>query len=59
MRVVRPGDAEPPDPVRAMTPAERLEMVWPLTVEAWLFMGKPVDESEFQRHVVRVVRGGR
>jgi hypothetical protein len=45
--------------VRAMTPAERLEMVWPLTVEAWLFMGKPVDESEFQRHVVRVVRGGR
>ena len=58
-RIIRPGDRELPDPVLSMTPEQRLEMVWPLTLEAWRFMGKPVDELRLQRHVVRVVRRGR
>lgn len=43
----------------AATPAERLAMMWPLTVDAWAFMGEPIDESRLPRNVVRVVRGGR
>jgi hypothetical protein len=58
-RIIRPGESEPPDPVWSMTPEQRLEMMWPLTLEAWRFMGIPVDELRLQRHVVRVVRRGR
>ena len=41
------------------TPAERIGMMWQLTRDAWAFKGEPVDESSFQRHVVRVIRRGR
>ena len=41
------------------TPAERMGMVWQLTLDAWTFMDPDVAKSEFQRHVVRVQRGGR
>ena len=41
------------------TPAERISMVWPLTLEAWTFKDPNVAESRFQRHVVRVIRGRR
>jgi hypothetical protein len=34
-----------------MTPAERIEMVWPMTLTAWAFAGKPCDESRFRRDV--------
>lgn len=54
-RIIRKGEPEPPDPVRSMTPEQRVAMVWPLTLEAWLFMGEPVDER-IQKHVVRVIR---
>ena len=40
------------------TAAERVQMVWELTREAWAFMGKPLDESGLQRQVVCVVRCG-
>lgn len=42
------------------TPAERLAMVWPLTQSCWAFVpgGQATYESNFQRHVVRVIRGG-
>jgi hypothetical protein len=46
----RLGDVEP-NPYAAMTPAERLEMVWPLTVTAWAFSGKACDESRLRRDV--------
>jgi hypothetical protein len=57
-RLIRPGEPEPEDP-RATTPEERIEMMWPLVLDTWAFMGRDVDESGLQRHVVRVVRGGR
>ena len=41
------------------TPAERLLMVWPLTLDCWAFTpgAKNDAEPEFLRHVVRVQRG--
>jgi hypothetical protein len=40
------------------TAAERLKMMWPLTVDAWAFKGEPLDESRLPRHIVRVLRRG-
>jgi hypothetical protein len=34
---------------------ERVAMMWQLTVDAWTFMGVPIEPG-FPRHVVRVVR---
>ena len=41
------------------TPADRMGMVWQLTLDAWAFLDPVSAKSEFQRHVVRVKRGGR
>jgi hypothetical protein len=38
------------------TPAERLEMMWQLTLDAWAFKGEPVAELRLPRHIVRVLR---
>ncbi len=54
---IRPGEPKPDD-LRVTTPEERVEMMWPLVVETWAFMGSPVDESGPQRPAVRAVRGG-
>ena len=40
------------------TVEERLRMMWQLALDAWAFMGEPV-EAELQGHVVRILRGGR
>ena len=45
--------------IAAMTPAERIELMWQLAVDAWAFKGEPVGESRLSRHLVRVIRGGR
>lgn len=45
--------------VRDASPAERMAAVWQLTLDAWAFKDPQLAESRFQRHVVRVVRGGR
>ena len=44
------------DDLAGTTPAERIAMVWPMTLDAWAFLGDPGAESRLQRHVVRVVR---
>jgi len=38
------------------TPAERLQMMWQLTVDAWAFKGEPLAELRLPRHIVRVLR---
>ena len=38
------------------TPAERLQMMWQLTLDAWAFKGEPVVELRLPRHIVRVLR---
>lgn len=47
------------EPASTLTPAERIALVWPLTVEAWTFKDGRFDESRLRRDVVRVVRRGR
>ena len=37
-------------------PAERIEMVWPLTVTAWAFKGETINESRLQRSIVHIQR---
>jgi hypothetical protein len=41
------------------SPAERVGMVWQMTLDAWAFMDPAGAKSEFQRHVVHIQRGGR
>lgn len=43
---------------REMAPAQRLDLVWELTVNAWAFAGADIRESRLRRDVVRLVRGG-
>ncbi len=49
-------DSLPPTPASA---AERLMMVWPLTIEAWAMQGVEIAQSRLSRHVVHVERRGR
>lgn len=41
--------------LKSKSPAELIEMMWPLALEAWRFAGNQ-GEPEFSRHLVRVVR---
>ena len=43
----------------ALSPAARLAMVWPLTLQAWAFHTGLSDEPRLRRDVGRVARGGR
>ena len=38
------------------TPAERVQMMWQLTLDAWAFKGEPLAELRLPRHIVRVLR---
>lgn len=49
-------DSSPPS---AATPAERMLMVWPLTIEAWAMQGEDIAQSRLPRHVVHVERRSR
>jgi hypothetical protein len=40
----------------SLTPAERLDMMWQLTVDVWSFTGTPLAEPRLQRHIVSVHR---
>jgi hypothetical protein len=41
-----------------LSPAERVALVWPLTIQAWQFKDPTFRESRLRRDVVRLVRGG-
>jgi hypothetical protein len=43
--------------VQSLTPGERMDMVWQLTLQAWAFKEGLVDEPRLRRDVVRVIRG--
>ena len=58
VRKIRLAD-EGREPPSSLTPAQRVAMVWPLTVEAWTFKDGHFDESRLRRDAVRVVRRGR
>ncbi|MGD9853468.1 MAG: hypothetical protein AB7U20_00815 [Planctomycetaceae bacterium] len=59
VRKIRLQDEGRETGVEHMTAEERLGMMWQLAVDAWAFRGQHVDESQFQRHVVRVICGRR
>jgi hypothetical protein len=41
--------------IATTTVEEQLAMMWPLALDAWAFMGKPV-EPRLPRHLVRILR---
>ena len=45
--------------VRDLTPAERIAMVWTLSVQAWKFKEPTADERRLRRQIVRTIRGQR
>lgn len=51
-------DPEPPSEYLKMTPAERINIVWQLTLDAWAFKKGERIEPRLQRHIVRIVRRG-
>lgn len=58
-RLGRLGDDDDESFVESLTPAQRMELVWPLTRQVWAFVDGTEDEPRLRRHVGRVVRGGR
>jgi hypothetical protein len=44
---------------RALTPSERVAMMWQLALQARMFKDGVVDEPRLRRDAVRVVRGRR
>ena len=40
----------------SLSPAERLGMMWQLTLDAWSFTGAPDAESRLPRHIVSIHR---
>lgn len=55
---MKPGDPWPDDGGYAgdLSVAERLSLVWPLTVAAYAFAGERIADAPLQRHVVRIER---
>lgn len=59
-RVIRPGEAPPEDPQSApLTPGERMEAVWTLTLACLAWNKDFVGEPRLQRSVVRIQRAER
>jgi hypothetical protein len=56
VRIVGLHDREPEKDLDGATPAERLSMVWPVTLNAWAFKEETLAESRLQRHSVRVLK---
>lgn len=44
---------------RSQSPADRVAMMWQLTLDAWAFTGDRVAESRLPRHIVSVHRPSR
>ena len=56
IRIVRLGDNDDKALFATTTAGERLEMMWPLALDAWAMKGEPVDELRLPRHVVHIQR---
>jgi hypothetical protein len=52
-------EAETDDDLRGKSPQELLEMMWPLTLNAWAFKEQLDVEPRLQRHVVLLTRRSR
>ena len=58
LRRLHDADADQADDgyVRSLTPGQRMEMVWQLTLDAWAFKKGLTIEPRLRRDVVRVLR---
>jgi hypothetical protein len=56
LRISRLADQDEYDDLVTTTPAQRIEMMWQLAVDAWAFKGDPIAELRLPRHIVRVLR---
>lgn len=56
LRIRRQDELSDKDDLESTTPAQRIEMMWQLTLDAWAFKGEPVAELRLPRHIVRVLR---
>ena len=56
VRIFKLQEQDKHDDLRSTTPAQRLEMMWQLALDAWAFKGEPVVELRLPRHIVRVLR---
>jgi hypothetical protein len=57
VRITRLSDQGADADLRATTtPAERIGMMWQLAMDAWAFMGEPLDDTRLRRDIVRLVR---
>ena len=54
VKVSKLEEQDKSDDLRSTTPAQRLEMMWQLTVDVWAFKGESI--AQFQKDVVRVIR---
>jgi len=41
---------------KSLSPAQRLDMMWQLTVDTWAFTGERIAESRLPRHIVHIYR---
>ena len=56
VRACRADEQEDDTDVLNTTPAERIAMMWQLTLDAWAFTGEPLDESRLPRHIIHILR---
>ena len=56
VRITRLEDQGEEGDLKETTAAERLGMMWQLTVDAWLFKGEDIAQSRLQRHITRILR---
>ena len=59
LRVSRLKEQGDEDDFKDAAPAERIAVVWQLTLDAWSFKEQPVAQHRLQRDVVRIQRSWR
>jgi len=56
LRIRKLDEQSDKDDLESTTPAQRIEMMWQLPLDAWAFKGEPLAELRLPRHIVRVLR---
>ena len=56
LRIRKLDEQSDKDDLESTTPAQRIEMMWQLTLDAWAFKGEPLAELRLPRHIIRVLR---
>ncbi len=56
LRVARLVDQGKEDDLVGTTAEQRLQMMWPLALTAWAFMGEDGSEQELPRRFARLIR---